>query len=113
ERLAEIKLSRARTAEAYFRANAARWDSIRSLHVDESEVERALLAAFPDHVGDMLDIGTGTGRMLQLFAGRIDRGIGIDQSRDMLAFARARLEGPEFRHCHVRLGDMYRLPAAD
>ena len=113
ERLAEIKASRAEAAESYFRANAARWDSIRSLHVDESEVERAMLTAFPDHVEDMLDIGTGTGRMLRLFARRIDRGVGIDQSRDMLAFARANLEGAEFRHCHVRLGDMYRLPAAD
>jgi ArsR family transcriptional regulator len=113
ERLGEIKASRAEAADSYFRANAARWDSIRSLHADESEVERAMLGAFPDHVGDLLDIGTGTGRMLQLFARRIDRGVGIDQSRDMLAFARANLEGPGFRHCHVRLGDMYRLPAAD
>ncbi|MEE8332255.1 MAG: metalloregulator ArsR/SmtB family transcription factor [Alphaproteobacteria bacterium] len=111
-RLDEVKRDRAKVADAYFQANAARWNSIRSLHVDESEVELALARAFPDHVGDLLDIGTGTGRMLQLLADRIDRGVGIDTSRDMLAIARANLEADAVRHCHVRHGDMYHLPMA-
>jgi len=109
-RLDEVKQVRAAAADAYFRANAQHWNSIRSLHVDEAEVERALALAFPDHVGDLLDIGTGTGRMLQLLADRIDRGVGIDASRDMLAVARANLEADAVRHCHVRHGDMYHLP---
>lgn len=109
-RLDEVKQDRARAADAYFQANAARWNSIRSLHIDETEVEQALARAFPDHVGDLLDIGTGTGRMLQLLADRIDRGVGIDTSRDMLAIARANLEADAVRHCHVRHGDMYHLP---
>ena len=109
ERLAEIKEMHAATADSYFRANADQWDRIRSLHIDESEVEQALLDALPEHANDMLDVGTGTGRMLQLFAHHIDRGVGIDMSRDMLAVARANLEASGLRHCHVRLGDMYRL----
>jgi len=109
-RLNEVKQARARIADAYFRANAARWNQIRSLHIDESEVERALSLAFPDHAGDLLDIGTGTGRVLQLLADRIDRGVGVDMSRDMLAVARANLEADAIRHCHVRHGDMYHLP---
>jgi ArsR family transcriptional regulator len=108
-RLGEIKAARVAAADQYFRANADRWDRIRSLHVDEREIERALLAAFPDRVGDLLDIGTGTGGILRLLASRIDRGVGIDQSREMLSVARANLEAAGCRHCHVRHGDMYRL----
>jgi len=112
-KLSEIKQARAAEAEAYFTANAAQWDRIRSFHVDESDVEQELLKAFPAHAGDLLDIGTGTGRMLELFADRVDRGVGIDSSRDMLSVARAKLEADGIRHCHVRHGDMYRLPMAD
>ncbi len=111
-RLAEIKNARSAAADAYFRANAEQWDRIRSLHVDERDVEQAVLAAFPDHASDLLDMGTGTGRMLELFADRIDRGVGIDLSRDMLAVARAKLEISGHRHCHVRLGDIYRIDVA-
>ncbi|NKB20229.1 MAG: metalloregulator ArsR/SmtB family transcription factor [Alphaproteobacteria bacterium] len=113
ERLDEIKAQRASSAAEYFRANAEEWDSVRSLHVQESDVEKALLECFPEHLADLLDIGTGTGRMLQLFADRVDRGVGIDTSRDMLAVARANLETMGIRHCHVRLGDMYRLSLED
>ncbi len=113
ERLEEIKEQRATAAAEYFRANAEEWDSVRSLHVQESDVESALLECFPVHFSDLLDVGTGTGRMLQLFADRVDRGVGIDTSRDMLAVARANLETMGVRHCHVRLGDMYRLSLED
>jgi ArsR family transcriptional regulator len=111
--LARIRRQRAETAEAYFRANAAQWDSMRLLHIDEREVERALRAALPGPCELLLDIGTGTGRMLELFADRIDRGVGIDSSRDMLSVARANLAAAGLRHCHVRHGDMYRLPFED
>jgi ArsR family transcriptional regulator len=111
--LTKIKTARAAAAEAYFTANAAHWDRIRSFHVDESDVERSLLDAFPAHAEDLIDIGTGTGRMLQLFADRVDRGVGIDLSRDMLAVARAKLAADGNRHCHVRHADMFRLPMAD
>jgi ArsR family transcriptional regulator len=111
QRLVAIKQARAEAAAAYFRANAARWQQIRSLYVDEAEVEAALLDVLGgEEIGDFLDIGTGTGRILQVFAGRVRRGIGIDLSHEMLAVARANLERQTLRHCQVRHGDMYHLP---
>ena len=61
----------------------------------------------------MLDIGTGTGRVLELLAPRVAQGLGVDASKAMLALARARLARAGFAHCAVRLADMYRLPLAD
>jgi len=113
-RASAIERTRSRAARAYFRRNAPRWDEIRSLHVDERIVEAALLATVPaPGVVDMLDIGTGTGRMLRLFAGRTKRAVGIDLSREMLALARANLVKDGLRHCSVRQADMYRLPWAE
>ncbi|HZH28144.1 MAG TPA: metalloregulator ArsR/SmtB family transcription factor [Azospirillaceae bacterium] len=110
ERLEAIKRARAEAAAAYFSENAMRWHSIRSLHVPEPEVERALEALLPAGTGDLLDIGTGTGRMLELFGSRVGRAVGIDTSREMLAVARANLERAGLRHCQVRQADMYQLP---
>ena len=113
ERLAAVKQVRAEAAAAYFRANAARWNEIRSLYVDEAEVERMLVEVLGETaIGDLLDIGTGTGRILEVFGPRVSRGIGIDLSREMLAVARANLERARLRHCQVRHGDMYSLPLA-
>lgn len=111
ERLDAIKRERAEAAAAYFRINAERWHSIRSLHVDEAEVEAALAAIAGDApVHDLLDIGTGTGRVLEVLGPRVERGLGVDASREMLAVARANLERAGLRHCHVRQADMYQLP---
>ena len=63
--------------------------------------------------GRLLDIGTGTGRVLELLAPRVRQALGVDASKSMLALARARLAGLAFAHCMVRLGDMYRLPLPD
>lgn len=113
-RLSDVRRARAEAAAAYFRANAERWDKIRSLHVDDGEVERRLLELVPEgQVGDLLDIGTGTGRMLELFADRARSAVGIDQSREMLAVARANLDRAGRRNCLVRQGDMYQLPLPD
>ena len=110
-RAASVERARSRAAQVFFRRNATRWDEIRSLHVDERITEAALLAAVPaPGVDDLLDIGTGTGRMLQLFAPRAKRLIGIDLSREMLSLARANLLAADLRHCSVRQADMYRLP---
>jgi ubiquinone/menaquinone biosynthesis C-methylase UbiE len=110
-RLEQIKRAREAAAAAYFRANAARWDRIRSLYVDEAEVERALLDLLPGGAArDLLDIGTGTGRMLEIFAPRIGHGLGIDASREMLAIARVNLARAGVENCAVRQGDMYQLP---
>jgi len=109
-RLAEVKGERAKMAANYFSANAADWDRIRSLHIDDHDVEGVLRDLFPAAAKDMLDIGTGTGRMLELFADRIESGHGIDLSRDMLAVARNNLERAGVHHCSVRQGDLYQLP---
>jgi DNA-binding transcriptional ArsR family regulator len=79
ERLEAVKSTRAAQAADYFRSNAARWDQMRSLYVDEAEIERAMLALLnPRDVGDLLDIGTGTGRMLVVYGEAAGRAVGID-----------------------------------
>lgn len=111
ERLEAIKRDRAITAAEYFRKNAEQWDKIRSLYVDELEVERALLDLLPARgIQDLLDLGTGTGRILELVADRVERAVGVDLSREMLAIARANLERAPRRNLQVRQGDMYQLP---
>jgi len=110
ERLLEVRRARAAAAQDYFRAHAAQWDRIRKLHVADEAVENAIheaLAGQPFH--SLLDLGTGTGRMLELFGANIERGLGIDLSPDMLQLARARIERAGFRHCSVRQGDIYDL----
>ncbi len=110
-RLGEVKEERARVAEAYFRRNAAEWDRLRGLHVDDGEVERLIVDLLPDaRLGTLLDVGTGTARILELLAPRLDRGEGIDLSREMLAVARANLERAGLNQCAVRRADMYDLP---
>jgi ubiquinone/menaquinone biosynthesis C-methylase UbiE len=113
-RLAAIKRQRADVASAYFRENAAQWHRIRSLYVDEREVEAAIVeiitAADPR---DLLDIGTGTGRMLEILAPHVEQALGIDQSREMLSIARVNLEQAGLENGSVRLGDMYQLALPD
>jgi len=114
ERLEAVQSTRAKQAADYFRDNAARWDQIRSLHVDDAEIERAMLTLLnPDEVGELLDIGTGTGRMLIVYGDQATRAVGIDLSREMLSVARVNLERAGLRNCQVRLGDMYQLPVAN
>jgi ArsR family transcriptional regulator len=114
QRLAAIKRQRAERAAAYFSENAPHWDSIRSLYVDEREVEAALTeivtAAAPR---DLLDIGTGTGRVIEILGPQVGQALGIDQSREMLAIARVNLERAGLSNGMVRLGDMYQLPLPD
>jgi ArsR family transcriptional regulator len=114
QRLAAIKRQRAERASAYFSENAPHWDRIRSLYVDEREVEAALIeivgAAAPR---DLLDIGTGTGRVIEILGPQIGQALGIDQSREMLAIARVNLERAGATNAMVRLGDMYQLPLPD
>jgi ubiquinone/menaquinone biosynthesis C-methylase UbiE len=108
--LAAVRALRAQRAAAYFDANAASWDRIRSLHVPDREVERHLLALVPTRAEyDLLDIGTGTGRILEVLGARGAKGVGIDQSHEMLRVARANLARAGLANVHVRQGDMYRL----
>ena len=110
ERLAAVRTSRAAAAQNYFRRHAAEWDRIRRLHVADAAVESAIRTALADKpIRSLLDLGTGTGRMLELFGADIERGLGLDLSLDMLALARARLDRAGLKHCSVRHGDIYDL----
>jgi ubiquinone/menaquinone biosynthesis C-methylase UbiE/DNA-binding transcriptional ArsR family regulator len=110
ERLAAVRAQRASDAQDYFRRHAGEWDRIRKLHVADEAVEQAITAALMDApINSLLDLGTGTGRMLELLGPHIQRGLGFDLSVDMLAFARARLDRAGLRHCSVRQGDIYDL----
>ena len=110
ERLAAVRGARAAAAQNYFRRHAAEWDRIRKLHVADNAVEDAIRAALADRpIRSLLDLGTGTGRMLELFAGEIERGLGLDLSLDMLALARAHLDRAGIKHCSVRHGNIYDL----
>lgn len=110
QRLEALKATHAAAAQSYFAQNAATWDRLRSLHVAEAEVEAAVreaIGARPIH--NLLDIGTGTGRMLALLADRYARAVGIDMSHDMLSVARANLAAAGIDHAHVRQGDVTAL----
>ncbi|WP_413203559.1 ArsR/SmtB family transcription factor [Rhodospirillum sp. A1_3_36] len=110
-RLAAIQEERAARAAEYFRANADQWDDLRELHGADGPVEEALVNLFIGRgMGDVLDLGTGTGRVLELLSPHADRCVGIDQSREMLSVARVNLEREDIRNAHVRQGDMYALP---
>ena len=114
QRLAELKALRSKNAEHYFKAAAQQWAHIRSLHFSEDAVEGALLAAavgrrFSNHV----DVGTGTGRMLELFSAQSENGMGVDLSREMLHVARAKLSEAGLASRFVRQADASALPLED
>ena len=109
-RLETIKQTRVEEAAQYFRDNAAQWDQLRSLHVDDAIVEQTILDLAPTKIDRHLDLGTGTGRILELFALRTKQSQGADLSREMLAIARAKLEQADLNHCQVRQADITQLP---
>jgi len=119
--LSLVRKARAEMAERYFAAHAAEWDAIRSLHLPEAEVERAMLALLRDApLGKMLDIGTGTGRMVELFGASAQSIIAIDNSPEMLRLARAKLLESEIasgsnlvQKTELKQGDFNNLPVAN
>jgi ubiquinone/menaquinone biosynthesis C-methylase UbiE/DNA-binding transcriptional ArsR family regulator len=111
DRLASVKRARAEKAQAYFSRNASAWDELRRLHVNDADVEAALIRLVgTETLEAMLDLGTGTGRILQLLSPRYRRAIGIDASRDMLAVARSNLDKADVLSASVRHGDILNLP---
>lgn len=113
-RLAAVRAERVAAAEAYFSAHAEAWDDIRSLHVSDAEVEAAIMRALCDRpLGTILDIGTGTGRMIELLGPAANEAVGIDRSPEMLRVARGKIEAAGLQHCQVRQADMYALPQRD
>ncbi|MDY0959979.1 metalloregulator ArsR/SmtB family transcription factor [Sphingomonas sp. CFBP8993] len=111
-RLAAVRADRAASAAAWFEDHAGEWDAIRSLHVADSEIEEAMAGLIGDgDLGTLIDIGTGTGRMLELFGDRADAALGIDRSSEMLRLARAKLHGRA--NTELRQADLYALPMGD
>jgi ubiquinone/menaquinone biosynthesis C-methylase UbiE len=114
KRLAQVRKARAAEAAAFFRANATQWERIRALHAPERVVEEAILRnVASEPIDNLLDAGTGTGRMLEVLAPFAKHAVGVDVSSEMLAIARDRLARADIRHAQVRLGDIYRLPFQD
>lgn len=113
-RLQQVRDTRNQKAQEYFQKVARSWDTIRSMHVPQRQLEEALLEVVgQEPIGELLDIGTGTGRMLEILAHRVTRGVGIDLSSGMLAVARTNIERAGLTHVYVRQGDMYQLPMED
>lgn len=114
ERLDQVRVARTDRASEYFAKVASEWERLRELHAPTAAVEEAMLRAVSkERVGSLLDIGTGTGRVLELFADRTSRGLGVDLSRQMLSIARARLDDDTLSHCSVRQADIYDLEVED
>ncbi len=106
-----VRQAKSEDAQSYFDNHAARWNEIRALHAPEAKVEAAMLAAMDEGPFPLLvDIGTGTGRILELFSHRVNRSIGFDINREMLTHARARLAASDVHGAQVRLGDLFNLP---
>jgi ArsR family transcriptional regulator len=112
-RLAAVRAERAAAADAWFSAHADDWDRERSLHSAEAAVEAAVCAALAGDLGVLVDVGTGTGRMIELLGGQARAALGIDRSPEMLRLARGRIEASGLAHAEVRRGDMYALPSGD
>lgn len=114
DRAEALKRDREQAAQSYFRAHAADWDRIRTLYVAEEEVEAAIVAALEARpMRFFLDLGTGTGRMLELFTRHYERGLGLDVNQSMLAYARSRLNKAGLGNAEVRHGDLYNIALPD
>jgi len=110
-RLAAVRADRAAAAESYFEAHAAEWDAMRSLHLPEADVEAAMIRLVGSApIGRLVDIGTGTGRMIELFGNRAGHATGVDRSPEMLRHARVKLAQAGLDRAELRQGDMYALP---
>ena len=113
-KLAEIRAARDMQAEAYFAQHAQDWDELRQMHSPDEAVEAALVSALgEDRLGHLLDIGTGTGRMAELFARRADHIVALDKSLPMLRIARAKLQHLDAERIEVLQGDFTQLPFDD
>ena len=112
-RLEKVRKDRRDQASSYFAKNAKEWDALRKLHAADEDVEELMVSQIGSkRIETMLDLGTGTGRMLELFAPIYGRAIGIDLSRDMLSVARAKLDSAGIAHASVRQGDVLSAPVS-
>ncbi len=111
QRLEAVRRKRAERAELYFSSNAANWDRLRKLHIDEAQVEHAMLEMIgPGPVQSLLDMGTGTGRLLEILSDIYVKAVGVDASRDMLAVARSTIDRASLERAQVRQANITMLP---
>jgi len=114
DRLLGVQAGRAAEAGSYFARNAARWDEIRSLYVADDDVEATIRSCVgPGPFRRLIDLGSGTGRMLKLLAPAADQAIGLDLSQQMLNISRTEVAEADLGHVELRHGDIFdtRLPA--
>jgi len=130
ERFVQSRQARAAIAADYFDQNAKAWDQVRRLHLPDSDIESQMLAMLgyggngnkadrfdpamrhdQEKIGLFLDLGTGTGRILEIFSQIYEQGVGYDASREMLSVARANLDAANVQNAQVRYGDIFALPA--
>jgi ArsR family transcriptional regulator len=114
-RLDEVRKDREEAAASYFEQVAPQWDRLRSLYVSESAVEAALEKAVgPGPFERVVDLGTGSGRMLTLFGKKAKMSVGLDLSQNMLNIARTNVTKAGVEQVELRHGDIFatRLPAA-
>lgn len=112
-KLDDVRAEREGTAAAYFAENAGRWDQIRSLYVSDADVETEIVrAAGPGPFRRLVDLGAGTGRMLNLLAPKCDQAVGLDLSQQMLNIARRNVAEAGLTNVELRHGDIFdtRLP---
>lgn len=111
ERLKQIKANNAKRAADYFAQHAGDWDKIRNMIGSDQAIEQSMLEFTKNQsFNNMIDMGTGTGRILNIFAPQTRKATGYDSSQEMLKLARANLEQAKLNHCQVRLGDITALP---
>jgi ArsR family transcriptional regulator len=111
ERLGKIKDRNASQAAEYFSKNATDWDSIRQMGVSDTDIEKKLIESLNIENPELfVDLGTGTGRMLQIFSPFVKKGVGIDINREMLLVARSNLDSAGVANCTVRQNNMSQLP---
>src|SRR5215208_566545 len=78
-----------------------------------SVVDSIILRELGDEpIGTLLDVGTGSGHLLELLAATATRAVGVDISHDALRLARTNVHGAGLSHCELQRGDMYDLPFA-
>lgn len=112
-KLAAIREAREESAGEYFARHAGDWDDLRALHSPDAQVESKLADALSNApMGAVLDIGTGTGRMAEFFAGEAERVVAFDRNLEMLRVARAKLQHLPTAQIELVQGDFSELPFA-
>lgn len=110
-RLDAVLADRAEEAARFFADVANDRGQLGDEYLPRGDIE----AAMRDLVGtgpyrNLVDLGTGTARVLTLLADRVERGTGLDNSHDMLRVARHRLGAEGLEHLDVRAGDIHAAP---